>query len=486
MICSAPQVAMHLYRRGVNEMTILRADRARGRDTMAHDQNGTGPLLRTGSLRDFCMLGISGTSLFSTALQMRSTIRRQIGEDVASLMAIPQIRADGVTIDWYAPAGSRVIPWSAATLQEQQAVLPRLQSARHRVSSHVGLLADRPAMSRDLELFARLLPFALFIPDETHIYLVDGQPVVTFWGFSLLAVPGGKDVLVCLSLSPAQTTPASVPTADRAGLGWPWWLWFLLAAPLALLFLLLLIWFMRWWALSLPEEKRGLLPSWLSGTVLEEQHSIIPFLPFRQAVVVDGASGKAVALDPGQGDMTATSPPGGTEQPVEPDKDSLSESSSADRADETDTSGSSPEEGSLPPSVSPDKASSGAEALHIPPEALQSGQTDFLNGTWRSHTGLVDGATSLPLDVEYSFDKGAGTMTIRRGDGVVCIGPGNARMDQGRLHIDQAEPVRCPDGREFAPSQVVCDRDINGEARCQGINPDGARYHVDIGRQSGH
>ncbi|NKD77317.1 hypothetical protein HEQ60_06025 [Haematospirillum sp. H1815] len=468
-------------------MTTLKADRARGRDTMAHDQNGTGPLLRTGSLRDFCMLGISGTSLFSTALQMRSTIRRQIGDDVASLMAIPQIRADGVTIDWYAPSGSRVIPWSAATLQEQKAVLPRLQSARHCVSSHAGLLADRPAMSRDFELFARLLPFALFIPDETHIYLVDGQPVVTFWGFSPLAVPGGIDVLTGLSLSSAQTPISPVQIAQPSG--WPWWLWFLLAVPLVLLFLLLLIWFMRWWALSLPEEKRGLLPSWLSGPLLEDQHSIIPFLPFRQAVVVDGASGKAVALDSGQGDMTAPSPSGGTEQLVEPDKgqsDSPPESSPADRADETDKSGSSPEEGSSPPPVSPDEASSAAEALHIPPEALQSGQTDFLNGTWRSHTGLVDGATSLPLDVEYSFDKGAGTMTIRRGDGVVCTGPGNARMDQGRLHIDQAESVRCPDGREFAPSQVVCDRDTNGKARCQGVNPDGARYHVDIGRQSGH
>lgn len=453
---------------------------------MAHDQNDTGPLLRTGSLRDFCMLGISGTSLFSTALQMRSTIRRQIGDDVASLMAIPQIRADGVTIDWYAPAGSRVIPWSAATLQEQQAVLPGLQSARHRVLSHAGLLADRPALSRDLELFARLLPFALFIPDETHIYLVDGQPVVTFWGFSPLAVPGGRDVLTGLSLSPAQTPIASVPTAQPARFGWPRWLWFLLAVPLVLLFLLLLIWFMRWWALSLPEEQRDLLPSWLLGTVLEEQHSIIPFLPPRQAIVIDGTSGKAVALDPEQGDVTATSPPSESELPDKGQGDSPPESSPTDRADETDKSGSSPEEGSSPPSVSLDEASSGAKALHIPPDALQSGQTDFLNGTWRSHTGLVDGATSLPLDVEYSFDKGVGTMTIRRGDGVVCTGPGNARMNQGRLHIDQAESVRCPDGREFAPSQVVCDRDTNGKARCQGVNPDGAQYHVDIGRQSGH
>lgn len=453
-------------------------DAVQDRNAMTLSPERAGPLLRTGCLRDFNALGSSGTSLFTTALQMRSTVRRQIGESVSSYLSVPQISAEGLSVNWYAPSGSRVVPWTAATAAEQQSALSALNVAREQVAAHIVVLEARTGLSKDLELYARLLPFVLFIPDETHIYLVDGKPVVTFWGFSLLKTDVVRDVIG--SLVPVASV--SSPPAQPAKAGWPWWLWLLLSVPLFLLFLLLLVWFLRWWTAALPGAGILSLPAWISGSSIEERRESVPILPDRENTIIV----PRITVDDPNGDQVASD-----SKRVNDGKGTASHGQDQTFADEPApkdlTSDVASTEASGVETLSPDKEMPPAlpitenQPLNIPAET-DGGPVDFLDGAWRSHTGLVDGATGLPLEVEYVFDKGAGTATVRRSDGVSCTGPGQARMDAGRLVIDQTGPARCPDGREFAPSQITCSRDDAGITRCQGVNPDGGVYHVDMGR----
>ena len=55
-----------------------------------------GALLRSGSLTDFQALGAVGTPVYSTAEQLLAAMRRQLGQDVAELFAIPKPNESGV------------------------------------------------------------------------------------------------------------------------------------------------------------------------------------------------------------------------------------------------------------------------------------------------------------------------------------------------------------------------------------------------------
>src|SRR5258707_15659491 len=84
--------------------------------------------------------------------------------------------------------------------------------------------------------FARLLRHALTAPGEDALYIVDGKPVMTFWGFSAdAALPG-----VFLASPPpaprsavgARAIPeavlASAPAVVATGTRSVWWQWLLL------------------------------------------------------------------------------------------------------------------------------------------------------------------------------------------------------------------------------------------------------------------
>jgi hypothetical protein len=88
------------------------------------------------------------------------------------------------------------------------------------------------------QVFGRLLAHVLSFPDEEHVYLVGGRPVISFWGFVRDRDAVGSDPLVDLSRLAAPPAADAVPVRRR---GLPWWLWvpaLLLAGLLLLLFLL--------------------------------------------------------------------------------------------------------------------------------------------------------------------------------------------------------------------------------------------------------
>lgn len=483
-----------------------------------------GPLLRTGMLRDFNALGSVGSPVFASAPQLRATIRRQLGEDVAALMAIPQINERGDTIDWYAEKGSMVVPWSSASFDEKQEALPLLQAAREKLLARAAQLAENlskvTAPSKDQEVFIRLLPFGLQIPDDSHIYLVDGAPVVTFWGFTHINAPSMADTIRDLVLTRPAPPPPPPPAAAAAAVPppveeeprRPWWRWLLWLLPLLLL-LLLLLFLLRGCSTPLVLDLPGIGPVTL-GPEPEKK----PELPVDPKTVVPGMVLPGVVpgtVIPGVGivgpDGTVQADPKVTAPNLMPDAktpdapvpETKPQAQTPPEAKPEQKPEAKPEtkpevkpdQKPVTPPVKPDMPPSATQPpvdpkkpgqdplkpLVLPPDAGANGNMDFLNGKWRSRTGLVDSATGLPVEMQYTFENGKGTAEVTRHDGTVCKAPAQASMQGKQMQIDLQDAV-CPDGGGFGKAKVDCVPGADGRASCKGTNADGTKFDVVIGQ----
>ena len=149
------------------------------------------------------------------------------------------------------PSKARSRKLSELDDSERQAIL----SDVHRLHGEITGLADsmdEPQRSTAERNFARLLRHALTAPGEDTLYVVDGKPVMTFWGFSADAnLPGvflaSPPVCAAAAVRPQpmpEAVMASAPAIVAAGTRSAWWQWLLLAA-LLLLLLALLAWLVR-------------------------------------------------------------------------------------------------------------------------------------------------------------------------------------------------------------------------------------------------
>lgn len=98
----------------------------------------------------------------------------------------------------------------------------------------------------------------------------------------------------------------------------------------------------------------------------------------------------------------------------------------------------------------------------------------FMDGAWRSITGLRNTRTNEPIEFEYRFDKsGKGEKIIRERSGNVCRGPAQAQfLPDGKLQITDSG-ARCQDGTGYNPDEITCTVGDGGRAVCQGRNPSG-------------
>lgn len=455
----------------------------------------SGVLLRTGRLREYKALGAVGRPVSSAAPQLRAIVKRRMGAEYANLLAIPQVNEAGDTISWYAPSGSFVVPWSAASEEERAPARAIIAQARQDFAAHSQSLLARPGSSDDAEVLGRMLPLALHIPDESHIHLVDGRPVLTFWGFDPLGAAPDHDVLRDLPWQPAAaaaTAAAAAPVLAPVVVSRPWWRWLWLLLPLLLL-LALLLFGLRSCGVAVPLP--GILPVLPLPTVdaptlpttPDTGTAVIPVIPVTPqggAVLVPGTGSASTpaTVDPAlpidspnkeqNQDKNQDQPP---QTPPELPKDQPKDGTAPNADKKTD----------LPADkTAADKGKDGTtvppQPLVLPTDAMNKGDTSFLNGHWRSRTGLMDSQTGRPLEVEYDIKDGKGTATIERSDGVKCAAPVTAAIAGGQLTLNQTAAATCPDGQVFDPSKVACKQGKDGKADCQGLHADGSDYSVQI------
>lgn len=512
-----------------------------------------GALLRSGSLREFSPLGAVGRPVYSAASQLRAAVRRLPDEDadaLANLLAIPKQSEQGDVIDWYAPAAGNVVPWSAATTEERVAAKATLQKMQARLAARSAEL-QKDEENSERQVFGKLLAQATQIPSDEHIYLVDGRPVITFWGFHPREAPPGLDVIANLDTGTGaakvatvvEEAVAPVPPEPLVAAETPviatrrrWWWWLLPLLLLALLLLLLMG--LKSCGVDVPfASKLPDLPFFAEqpketpatgeigvttdqGRVVDERTRDTTTVFDRDGhavtdgTVSSGVAGQAQRPEGEAGVVPGEQPPPspeGQQQPAEAAKpeatpdakgEQTPEQTPEQKGDQKPPEQTPPEQKGeqkpdgkqdatkppipnapqppvVPGAVPPDAPK--GTPLSIPQGALKAGNTDFLNGAWRSITGLQD-RSGNPIELNYDFQNGQGKVSLQRGVGgqqQSCAGQAGTVVEGGKLIINQ-KAIRCPDGTTFQDSKVQCSVGADGKAHCQGLNDDGSAYDVSI------
>ncbi|WP_413703818.1 SrfA family protein [Pseudomonas sp. Pseusp16] len=437
-----------------------------------------GALLRSGKSGSFTALGETGQPVYRAALQLREAIRRK-NPDLVDHLAIPQSDELGNQIDWYSALDGDVIPWSSATEEERAPArrqLEALKTALEELSQRFLGTDSGEQQQGDKAVFGKLLKRVIHIPDENFVYLVQGKPVLTFWGFEHAGTDLNRDPLHCLyqvaPLPPVVEAPVVAPAVPVVAR--PWWRrwWWLLLLPLLLLLLWLLLGLRG--CVPIPLVAVDLLPEGLVPVEKQlEEPPVTGNVTTLNGVPVTGtvvgsstATGTGTAVT-GTHDVEAPAVEGNEADAAPAD---LTKDPAKDPAAENKTTP--PENKTAPPDVTSPEAEKSAATkpgppLSIPPDAAD-GAARFLDGQYSAGAGIQDRRTGKPLRLEYQLKDGKGQVTVHQADGSKCSGPVSATMKGGSLAIDSQGQAVCGDGSTYDMPKVNCRKGATTVADCTG------------------
>ncbi|MCT6518600.1 MULTISPECIES: vWA domain-containing protein [Enterobacterales] len=172
-----------------------------------------------------------------------------------SLFATPEKKSDDV-IEWYSPVSGVPVALTSLQGQERQEISRILDERLNDIKTQTALLASQ---NRITDEERHLLDTASTLPDSESVYIINGQPVITWWPRTTPLPPPIAQVTAGASAAAAGAALADVPAKTRNR----WLRWLLL-----LLFLLFLV----------------LLASWLKGCF--DPNTVPPRVEEKPAVVI--------------------------------------------------------------------------------------------------------------------------------------------------------------------------------------------------------
>ncbi|EOC1457542.1 ssrAB-activated protein [Cronobacter sakazakii] len=449
-------------------------------------------LLRSGDLDDFQSVGENGQAVFESALQIRETLRLR-KQPLVELLAIPQLNEEGDRVDWYSPVSGKVMGWASASREERERALRFLESALSsaRALSKRCLESEKTAQ----QLFGALLAKAVQFPGANFLYLVDGKPVITFWGFVNLNQGARDDVLECLReaepiepeiimtpqeepepeptplmktepdaplLATPPVTPAPVAPAP--------------AAPVHASAAALAAYAAEAEATAPPEEtapapvkaptpaRRSRVPLWTwplaAAVVMGAVAAPVTWYLLQQketaAPTVSVAQIKAQEIAPAP--VKSVDAPAAPVVPVAPTTSlPLAEAKVTPPAPVV-------EEKPVAAPAPVDK-----NALVMDANQVKAGTTRFLNGTWRLSIGSPDPITGKATSMRVEMKNNKGTARVTLGDNVVCKAELFSGLHQtGELMIKTRGKARCSDGSRYPMPEIACKAGPNDVAECTG------------------
>ena len=250
-----------------------------------------GKILTGGNISEHYPLGADNSALYSWAATFLKNLDLK-DKSYSRYFAVPETNKTGSRIDWYCNGAyyqgdPLIVPWENAGEPERAAALAELDGMMDGLAKMAERLRSKPGLSADMKLFVQFIagdpdkgtgPMALETPGKKFIYIVEGHPVLTFWGFTekgvetagsdpfyFLRTPKAPEPAPAPAPEPApapapapepepapapapepapEPAPATETKVKRKGF-WallPAWLWWILL-PLLLLLLLLLLWF---------------------------------------------------------------------------------------------------------------------------------------------------------------------------------------------------------------------------------------------------
>lgn len=434
-------------------------------------------LLRSGDLDDFQAVGGGGQAVFDSALQIREALRLRKQQAMVDCLAIPQVNDDGDRVDWYSPLDGRAVSWKAADEDERFRALRYLESTLDSAASlsRKSLQSGKTAQ----QLFGSLLEKALQFPGINHVFLVDGKPVITFWGFVNLNENARDDVLACLRddlapepeivmvEEPEEETPpavtfdkadeplvASVPvmkTEDHLDAVYekP-----MPSAPVAE-----------------PEEPVS-EPAPAAAPVRKKRPSALWALPVAAVVVAAIATPvlwkqqetvvqpKVTAAAPAAEPTVAQS----IVIPPQPPAPRLMAQLPLHQAEVVAAKTPVVEA----PKVQPATLSAiPKDALVMDALAVKTGSTRFLNGSWRVMLDIKDEVTGKPPTLRFQIQNNKGTARLTHGDNITCRAEIYSGLHQtGELMIKSRSNARCSDGSRYPMPEITCTAGSNDVAQC--------------------
>ncbi|MEH5749290.1 SrfA family protein [Citrobacter freundii] len=430
-------------------------------------------LLRSGNLDDYQAVGGGGQAVFDSALQIRETLRLRKQQAMVDCLAIPQINDNGDRVGWYSPIEGKAVAWKAAD-----------EEARFRALRYLGsTLENAAALSRkslqsgktSLQLFGSLLEKAIQFPGENHVFLVDGKPVITFWGFVNLNENPRDDVLDCLRLAdiPPVVTVAEPEQEEEI----PPEITFAEAdAPLLTPVV----------ELAKPAEPEP-EPEPQPPVIVNEPEVTPPLAqekPARRlplwslpvaAVIIAAIVGPLLWKQ----QTTQPVPAAAAVEVVKIDMAPLPALASAlplHRAEVTPAAKKEkPVEGPVVIAAIP------KDALVMDANQMKAGTTRFLNGNWRVLVDVKDPVSGKAPSLRYQIQANKGTARVVHGDNIVCRAEIFSGLHQsGELMIKSRGNARCTDGSRYPMPEITCKAGTNDVAACTARYDDHAEIPLTI------
>ena len=426
-------------------------------------------LLRSGNLDDYQAVGGGGQAVFDSALQIRETLRLRKQHAMVDCLAIPQINDNGDRVDWYSPIEGKAVAWKAAD-----------EEARFRALRYLGSTLENAAtLSRkslqsgktSLQLFGSLLEKAIQFPGENHVFLVDGKPVITFWGFVNLNENPRDDVLDCLRIAdvPPVVTVAEpeqekeiAPEITFAEADVP------LLTPVV--------------DLPKPVEPEPQPPVIVNEpevTASPVQEKPIRRLPLWSlpvaAVIIAAIVGPLLWKQ----QTTQPVPAVAAIEVAKVDMASLPALTSVlplHRAEVTPAAKKEkPVEGPVVIAAIP------KDALVMDANQMKAGTTRFLNGNWRVMVDVKDPVSGKAPSLRYQIQANKGTARVVHGDNIVCRAEIFSGLHQsGELMIKSRGNARCTDGSRYPMPEITCKAGTNDVAACTARYDDHAEIPLTI------
>ncbi|TLU70127.1 ssrAB-activated protein [Enterobacter sp. MF024] len=424
-------------------------------------------LLRSGNLDDFQAVGGGGQAVFESALQIREALRLRKQQAIVDCLAIPQVNDEGDRVDWYSPVDGAVISWKAADEDARFRALRLLESTLSSVESLSKKSLQSPKTAQ--QLFGSLLSKAFQFPGENFLFLVDGKPVITFWGFVNLNENAREDILDCLraSLLPVPM-PAAEPEPEPEPEAAPAIVFEkadepLVAAPATVNITANDLYEAQpapVMTASEPEPepaptvvatKKRRVPLWsLPVAAVVVAAVAAPLLWPKQSPIAEPVKA-AVAAAP-----VAIEPKAVAAVEPLPLKLPLHQAEVAEVK--------APEPAPAEPVVI---AAIPKDALVMEAGQVKSGSTRFLNGSWRVMLDVTDPITGKPPSMRYQIQNNKGSARVVHGDNVVCrVEVFSGLHSNGELLIKTRGNARCADGSRYPMPEITCKAGTSDVAEC--------------------
>ena len=450
-------------------------------------------LLRSGDLDDFQAVGGGGQAVFDSALQIREALRLRKQQALVDCLAIPQVNDEGDRVDWYSPIDGQSRSWKAAEPEARARALRFLESTLDSAAALSRKCMQSPKTAQ--QLFGSLLEKALQFPDENHVFLVDGKPVITFWGFVDAQARSRDDALACLRdtleenlpvalVEPLPELPAAPVIAEPVMIAEPEPEPEAMAEPLPV---------------AAPVEAQPVMP--VAARRRFRVWYLLPPVAIAAAVMVavllhrsEPVKTPVATAKPASAPATVSTPaPAATPAPVAatpsvtppaeraaPEK--LPESQPQKPANTTTDTAPATSSATLATTVTAPVPAK-PDDLIVTPDAVRDGQVRVIDGRWRVTIDQMPTPTGKPPVMRFQFKNGKGSVQIAQGNTTCKADVSAAMTSAGNLVIESRYTAKCQNNSRYRMPLLVCHASI-GAAVCEAQYADDRVFPMTIKRES--